>query len=771
MFLKVRKSRLECIAIFAASASLFLFCEVSASEVFAKKPLHESSFKEILKKYTFVNDFSIKPEARNVSEEIFWKYPLTIPKLDFEIENQFDSREVEMPATQGGGMETTHLNRGRILFYDKEYERAKATWLSGKTRYGKDYKHFRRNDYFIGLAFMRLAKEAWEAKNNDWNDDLVKNHFSNATTFASWALLTNRLPPDPLLDQVTPKSLYNLAAIYWTYNRFAAAYGAAAKGLEFLRKTGRKDYRPQFNRILAEAFVKNRTFLEAIQHFDTAIRQDPDPRQAAAMFTRVGDIYYDLNNYELSEDAYALAARIDFESEIINPAQMVLRGESLFWLGRFSDSQKVLAFALEGTTVKDSTRLLSKKMQAYATLRLADGYLARGKIEKARLAYFNVAHEFKGTGADDVAKVRSACLELPYYGGNNVSHARKLLEEAKTAVYLPPAGKEMAWACQVSSFTDRERSGEMLKRVSEFAAEYPNSGFLKSMAAPVIQVQATKINDYFKKNEIYKAISFYEKTKDKLFENVSDDVAAKLFNAYVDIHQSEKAAEFSAFAPNSSDSDVQLIRNLVFASEMGSKLKSKRWVNYNKDKAITASKKKWTVLPEAKIKNFLLRIGASDNANTHYPWIYNLASSWSGKSNEHLCSYQYPILSKLFDRKIKDRKWVKGELDRMMAQSMPHLLRLDESCAVSLLDLEASLYSTDSKKLASIYQSRGEWPMQGAYLKNYWTLSEKLAAKGEKELSRTLWKEITEKGPAGAPEVDFAKARLDPRKTEVEKLW
>ena len=69
----------------------------------------------------------------------------------------------------------------------------------------------------------------------------------------------------------------------------AGAFGAAETGLNFLRKTGRKEYRPVFHRMAAEAHIKNRSYLDAARELDTAIRQDPEPTEAAAAFARVGD--------------------------------------------------------------------------------------------------------------------------------------------------------------------------------------------------------------------------------------------------------------------------------------------------------------------------------------------------------------------------------------------------------------------------------------------------------------------------------------------------
>ena len=260
---------------------------------------------------------------------------------------------------------------------------------------------------------------------------------------------------------------------------------------DFLRKTGRKDYRGEFHRIMAEAHIKSRDYLEAVQEFDTAIRQDRDPRQAAAAFARVGDIYFDLNNYDLAEDAYALGEKLDEDRGEINPQQLALRGESLFWLGRFSE-RSGYCISRSAAPYRKSVVPMPPDYEAWAALRVADAYLARWAAVKDRqseaaktlrdqaaLEYYKVGHEYRSAVAGRVAKVRQACLELPYYGGHNVAHARDLLEEAKADAKFPAPAREIAWACQVASYTEREQTPEMLQRVKAFAENYPESGFLR----------------------------------------------------------------------------------------------------------------------------------------------------------------------------------------------------------------------------------------------------------------------------------------------------
>ena len=59
----------------------------------------------------------------------------------------------------------------------------------------------------------------------------------------------------------------------------------------------------------------------------------------------------------------------------------------------------------------------------------------------------------------------------------------------------------------------------------------------------------------------------------------------------------------------------------------------------------------------------------------------------------------------------------------------------------------------------------------GEYLHLYWMVSEHVLADGDERSAKKMWELIREKGPPDAPETLFAKARLDPTRTEVEKLW
>jgi len=733
----------------------------------------KSRLDELLDKYTFVGDFYQKEETREISKEIFWRYPYKLKPVEFPIHVKFEQPTIEMPATRGEGRPIDHLNRGRVLFLEGKFDQARATWLSGRARYGNKYPFHRRNDYFIGYSFLNSGAQLLQDKALNYESPDVRKNMANASTFLSWAFIVKVDQPDPLLEEVTPKGLYNLAAIYWRYTRYDGAFGAATTGLNFLRQTGRKEFRSDFHRILAESYVKSHSYLEAVQELDTAIRQDRIPEQAAMAFARVGDIYFDMNNYELAEDAYAMAARVDDHLQRFNPAQLVLRAESLFWLGKFSDAQKMLHFALNGSVYQSGeSESLDPEYRAWASLRYADAYLALGNLEKAKLEYFKVIQEFRTKPAGRLAMVREACLELPFYEGNNISHARSLLEEAKVGPEMPPAMRELAWACQVGSYTQRERSADMLRRVADFAATYPNSDFLKSFVAPVREYQATQIEKYFKSGDTYSAMSFFEKNRKRLYPKVPDALARRLFAAYADAHRSESAAEFWSAYSKVPESDMKQLRMAVVAAELAANSKDKKWRARDDKTQHEFLKRNWNIQPDPLTKAYVTRMQQQAQGPGHWRWLLKLSRHFAANDKSYVCDMEYPLISKLHALGGADAIAAQKDNDSLIVTNLPDLFQTDESCALSLLDLEASaLKAIDPKVMASRYLQRQDWPLIGGYLHYYWTVSEYLHDVGDADDAKKLWQVIVDKGAPGSPEVGFAKARLDPTRTELENLW
>ncbi len=737
------------------------------------KLIHQQSFDEIIRNYLFVADFSSKEPERNVSDELFWKYPVTLPKVHFSVDFDLKDPKKEMPATAGDGMAFQHLNRGRILFQKGDFEEAKLVWLAGRARYGATYDFHRRNDYFIGQSFLQLAKLRLDEHGGDWLNPRVKSELANASTFLSYAFVVKEDLGDPLLDLVAPQQLYNLAATYYRYERYAGAFGVADRALNFLRKYGRSEYRAKLQRLLAEAHIRNLDYLSAVKELDSALRLGADKQQATMIFTRVGDIYFDLNNYELAAENYAIANRIDAEREVISPSTFVLLGESLFWLGKFSEAQKMFSYAMSEQSGRGSLGPLTPEYVGLAKLRIADAYLALKKYDEARLAYFDVAQEMRGTEVGRIARIRNACLELPEFDGNNVKHARESLTMLKDGE-IPLQARELAWACHVASFTQRERTAAMVERVREFYSQYPESRFLGGLVEPVREVQAKKLDEYLQRKEFYSAVSFFEKNRELLFKDVRDETKVTLFQIYADIYQQEKAREFMPAYEQARSDDMALIRLATVVAELMDRKADKTLEKKNRIFAQTLEGRSWT-LPEGDLaRTYLSRLQTTTQSASHLLWLYNLYRTWSEKNSKLTCEVVYPLMTKLFrttERKGSMTQMLRSDVESVVGKNLPELLRSDETCGISYLELEIQLFAAKPGELGAKYLTRRGWPMSEELAGLFWDVAERCHQVGLVQLSRELWTFVAEKGPLGSPKVAFAKSRLELRATEFEKLW
>lgn len=752
------------------------------------KPLEEQSFSEILKKYYFIADIQPKSAVRSISDELFWKYPLLVPKTIFSIDYTFGDNEGEIIATQGSDRAIQHMNRGRVLFYEKKYEEARKTWLSGRARFGKEYEFHRRNDYYIALSFLRLAKQMDDLFKGDLSKDELRLSFANAATFFNWAFIMKKDLSDAFLDQITPKALYTLAAIYYRFNRYNGAHGAADEGLNFLRRTGRKDYRHQLRRLIAETWIRNSSYLEALQELDTAIRQDPDKEQVALSLARVGDIYFDLNNYELAEEVYGISQAVAKEVGEYVPASLILRGESLFWLGEFSKAQQILETGVMLLKRASQSYLDTNRYIAWAELRIADAYLARFSqnqapsyltnnqnelLDKAKLAYYKVAHEFPNTEPAYIATIRRSCLELPFYQGKNIKHARETLENADKW-QLSLQALELAWACKVASYTQRERTDDMVERVRAFAKHYPNSRFLASFVDPVKKVKAAKLDDYLNSNQYYLATLYYENYRNKLFKQLSDKRKKGLFHSYVAIGESSKAASFWSKIDDSSNSEIDLIRQAVFLSELleEDRKNYKKNLTANQTFANSLIKKTWTLQASEEIIGYINRIQMSFAGGYHSEWLYHLISNWNNTVTDNQCNLLYTILSKWADNSLRRSKsdiWQAVEM--VVDKNFPDLITKDKECSLAFLDLEAKLARSFPDKYAQNWLNRLKWPKLRPIVGHIWMVSEMLSDLGKLEEAHKLWVYLSENIPDSFPEKKLAKIRLDKSKTEFEDLW
>lgn len=746
------------------------------TKVSAKAPPKKPSAEDVVKNFTFIGDFDQKDETRNNSQEIFWRYPYSLPKVGFEVQLERSKEKLKeyFPITVGEGRAVEHLNKGRNLFLDDNYEDARQTWLSGRARFGKNYPFHRRNDYFIASAFVYKSYENWLKAGKKYDAPGLRQDFVNGNTFLSAAFDKKKDIPDELLDKVAPNAYYNQAAILYNYDRFAGVVGAANNGLDFLRKTGRTEHRRDFHRMLAEVSIKGQDYLEAVRSIDMTLRQDHDPATAGSLFARVADIYFALNNFELAEEVYDAANLIDTEFRQIKPSQYVLRGEALFWTGKFEEARKNFQYAINSQSLPRSQEVLDEKMSALASLRTADTYLAEKNLEKAKIAYFSHSQEFRGSPTEVFAKLRLACLELPAYKGKNIGHAREILAELKDQLdKIPPVAQELAWTCEMASYAQHERNAEMVDRVRKFASLYPESELLKSLVEPLRDVQSLAIDPYFKKGDLYGAVLFYEKTKASLYPKVSDDLAKNLFVAYVDTHQSEKSTPFLKTYEESKPDKLGQLRLAVAYSELASSEKGKtrsalleklsgQMRDFVKDETFF-EKKDDVLLAIDRIKN-------SAGREIVMPWLFDQALLWAKDDISVACDMVYPLLQNITDSKRLTPKIAK-DADEFINSHLKDLLRFETNCAYSMLEYETNYSKLKKSDLVERYLKRDYLPLDAQTVPIFYNLAEQARSEGSIDAAKKVWTLLASKADPKLPETRFAKQRLDERKTELENLW
>ena len=748
-------------------------------------PAAYTSFPEIIKSYQIIGDFSIEPAERNVSSEFFWRYPFPLPKAVFPVNHKLGDKTEDMPSTPGFDKPIQHMNYGRILFKQKNYEEARKIWLSARARYGKKFNFHRRNDYFIGLAYLKISKGIRKMFHGDIFRSEVRLTYSNTATFFNWAFIKKRDLQDPQLDVIAPAALYNLAAIYHEFDRYSAAHLAAQEGLAFLRRTGRKDYRPHFRRLIAEGWIKDRQYMRAAREFDTIIRQENNPEQAAFAFSRIGDIYFDLNKYELAEESYYLSQIINHEIKKILPLSFILRGEALFWLGRFTDAQKALHYGMKSISHKNAKESLSVEFRSWASLRIADAYLAQyssnrhktDQLDQAKLAYYRVEHEFPNSDAAFVAKVRRACLSLPIYHGNNVKHARSTLSQIRDSV-APLQVVELAWSCEVMSYGERERGLEFVNKVKDFYKRFPKSRYLSQYIPSLVEVKSSYLETYLEEKDYHRGTLFFEKNREDLFKQISSNRQTQLFKAYMEINLPKKAREFwETYHLHEPPSLEKFLLSNLYLSE----IQDLEGINKNQLsqlKRILANNQKPFKLKETtRMRGFVNRLLKSNLYYLHLSWLYKATFSWNHEDTKDLCEISYPILSKWFHARKSTKTPMESlwqETSKIINTHFPLLFTKSLSCSKALLELEAEIGSNSS--LSKVYGQRWlkrfEWPQKAVTVPLMWQASEAIRKiEPNSAISTQLWSYLAELDPAQFPEVRYAKTRLDKSKTQTEGLW
>jgi tetratricopeptide (TPR) repeat protein len=759
------------------------------------KSLMNDDFEKILNRYAFVGDFRIKPPEREISSEIFWKYSLRLPKIDFDIPEKFGDFHDIIPATKGSSRELEHINRGRVLFLQGKYEEARETWLTARKMNRSSEFINRRIHYFIGMTYLKLGYDLEQKKGLKFGE--VKANYSNAATFLGTAYRPPMNIKDEVLDQFTGKVFYVLSAIYHNFGRYPQAFEAANEGLNHLRAKGIKIHRHELRRIVAESLILNQSYMDAVQEIDFAIRQDPDPKGAASDFARVGDVYFGLNNYELAEDVYGLSIAIDKELRLISAHQAILRGESLFWLGRFDESEQMLEYGIRGGMKKNTKAEIDKQTFQFAKLRVADIYLHRSSVskgkekekylEKAKLKYFQVSQHFSGSDAANIAKLRLACMGLPFYKGHNVKHAREFLGKVKENFSFPPRAQELAMACNVGSYTQRERTPRMLEKVREFADKYPESKFLASMVEPVREVKASNVEKLFAQGKSDSAVKFYEDHKDKLYKNgISDKNQFNLFNVYFERGDVKKAKEFwfgyksqflkkwpNKISKNSIPSSMnEAIKRLTFLEEVlkGDSSFQEELNTFQRNVGLVEK-------PNFEgIDGFLLtRLKLADEDKSSLPLQVKIAVNTARGNVQNLCEVFAPTIGQYLNHKpeVQVLREISGEFKSVIDLNYLSMAKDGLHCAGGLLNMEFKLYQSIGEELtyAQSWYDRKEWKLNNDVLSHLWQASEIFSTNNEPKKASEIWKKIQEVGPKDSIEFRLSKSRLEKDKTALEDLW
>ncbi len=754
--------------------------------------LAKADFKTILKNYSFVGDFSSKAEERDSYPEVFWKYPLRLPEPQFALTTDFGNPTDYMPVLKGASRLVEHINSGRVAYLNGDYDRARKIWLTAREEFKNKNQNSKRLSYFIGLTYLKIAKLSEKNPGGyppDVLEKIEEGFYANAATFLSQAFIKEKDLSDPEIDQMGPVMRYNIAAIYHRFSRFPSAYSTATEALTLLRDQGQNTHRYELNRIVGESLIINGNYLDAVRELDLAIRQDPTENNARDAFSRMGDVYFGLNNYETADYAYSLAIALDRGQKKISATQALLQGESLFWIGKLDQAQEMLLYGIDGA--KSAKNPVDPNTLAWAKLRFADTWLAKASLakgeerkkhlERAKLEYFRLMNDLRGNEVAVTASLRFYCGELPAYNGNNIQHARSFLEGLKKDNILPRQGVELAWACYTNSFSERERSEEMIVKVTEFANRYPRSKFLESMVKAVKDVKSSYLGEYLKAQEKEKAIAFYQKYGNRLYgKNLPPEWAAQLFTIYYDRLEFEKAAPLWNAADSQKISGTEdLIRRISWLEEKTAPKETAPQKNEDLKKKLNvylkeAQKIDWAKEDTTPFEKYIPRIRAVDTDFSSGTWMTEKLLA-KKPSSDQVCSEVIPILSNA-SQKEKDKKilfkW-RQYVTQLLNDPSSNLNSLDDSCRTVLFDLEAAMMEKNESTtaLADQWLSRLTMPLNRTTAGYLWEASELLEKSKRNEDATKIWKVLSESKVPSLEESKWATLKLDGAKTQYEDLW
>lgn len=734
--------------------------------------LEFASFAEILERYTIVADFHPKEAQRRISSEVFWNYPYVLPRIQFPIDLSAGADFASIPPSFGQNRGFEHLNRGRVLYLSGHFEKAIKTWLAARFLL-KDPRQLGRANYFIASAYLQLGARALDRDGSSWEDAAVSRFFVRASSFYKQAYKSKEALKDPLLFREFPNTAYRLAAIYHRYRKFDAALLMATRALLFLQRSKRKEHRFVFRRIAAEALIANREYLKAAKILDQAISQDPSPLSVSKAFARLGDMYFDLNNYELAADMYALSHGAGRHAKSSQSLRPILRGESLFWQGKFAMAQQHFRLGLKtfAHTPLDADRSLARlNIVPWAYLRIADAYLARlratpvsrEKLEKKALlqeqtevAYFRVIHRHSNSPAADYARIRLYCLQEDRLKKSNLNHMRDYLASKEHSSYQKTV-RELAAACRTRSFVKRESGIKMLRQIKEFSRRFPNSEQIAEFVTPVKRLRAKLLDELIRANEYYKAIDYYETQTNILFRKLSSSQGKGLFKAYLETRQVGKANSFVKYFDPKGIRDW--VRLAVYDAETDPGHKIKPEIRQKLLNKLQSNSKK---LAQAKwISPYLDRISSSSHFGDHHTWILKAAYEKSKFHSKDICTTLLPLLGKSLSLTNFDGEAIASILTELFKEQFPALLKGSPSCSQQYIDIEELANRDHPREYASRWLNRLEWPMDTKLLETVWRAAETLHSLDHKRAKR-LWNFLAKKFKKNSTKYKLIQIRLD----------
>ena len=159
-------------------------------------------------------------------------------------------------------------------------------------------------------------------------------------------------------------------------------------------------------------------------------------------------------------------------------------------------------------------------------------------------------------------------------------------------------------------------------------------------------------------------MSFFEKTRKSLFPKVSEDLGAKLFAAYADIHRPEAAVEFWQAYAKKPDSDLKMLRQVTVAAEaLTLKLKGP-WGERDRAFQKDLVQRAWAIRPEKLAVGYFERMQQTTTADGHVGWMYSLAKHFGEADGTYICDLEYPLLSKMSAKGDQYKQVGRRPLDR-----------------------------------------------------------------------------------------------------------